>query len=90
MFENCLDQLLQFCNICDTSKQHYLVLAVEGVLKLHQDALFDVIRRQNEAVVVGGDARCCSPGYTAKYGSYSLMDLLLGQILDVQLAQVRN
>lgn len=71
-------------------KQHYFVPAVERVWKAHQDALFDVIRRQNEAVVVGGDARCCSPGHTAKYGSYSLMDLELGQILDVQLVQVQN
>lgn len=60
---------------------------MERVWKAHQDALFDLIRRQNEAVVVGGDARCCSPGHTAKYGSYSLMDLELGQILDVQLIQ---
>lgn len=68
-------------------QQHYLVPAVERVWKAHQDALFDLIRRQNEAVVVGGDARCCSPGHTSKYGSYSLMDLELGQILDVQLIQ---
>lgn len=50
-------------------QQHYHVPAVERVWKAHQDALFDLIRRQNEAVVVGGDARCCSPGHTAKYGS---------------------
>ncbi|XP_061183986.1 uncharacterized protein LOC133192121 isoform X2 [Saccostrea echinata] len=68
-------------------QQHYLVPAVERVWKVHQDAIFDVIRQQNVAVVVGGDARCCSPGHTAKYGSYSLMDLELRQILDVQLVQ---
>lgn len=53
-------------------QQHYLVPAVKMVWKAHQDALFDLIRRQNEAVVVGGDVRCCSPGHTAKYGSCSL------------------
>lgn len=68
-------------------QQHYLVPAVERVWKAHQDALFDFIRRQNEAVDVVGDDRCCSPGHTAKYWSYSLMDLELGQILDVQLIQ---
>ncbi|XP_055958272.1 uncharacterized protein LOC126827962 [Patella vulgata] len=39
-------------------------------------------------VKLGGDARCCSPGHTAKYGSYSLMDLESGIVLDVQLIQV--
>ena len=43
-------------------QQHYLVPAVERVWKAHQDALFDVIRRQNEALVVDGDERYGSPG----------------------------
>lgn len=41
-------------------------------------------------VKVGGDARCCSPGHSAKYGSYSLMDLESGMILAVELVQVNN
>lgn len=69
--------------------QHsYLVPAVERVWKAHQDTLFDNIRRDNTPVIAGGDARCCSPGHTAKYGSYSLMDLERQQILDVKLVQV--
>ena len=39
-------------------------------------------------VVVGGDARCDSPGYSEKYGSYTLMDLHSKKILDFQLVQV--
>ena len=35
-----------------------------------------------------GDARCDSPGYSAKYGSYTLMDLVTKKILDFQLVQV--
>ena len=53
---------------------HYLVQAIDRVWKAHQDALFNVIRRQNEAVLVGGDAMCYSSGHTAKYRFYSLMD----------------
>jgi len=34
---------------------------------------------------VGGDGRCCSPGHTAKFGSYSVMDLNTSKILDVRL-----
>lgn len=38
-------------------------------------------------VILGGDARCDSPGYSAKYGSYTLMDLQTKKILDFQLIQ---
>lgn len=68
-------------------QQCYLVPAVERVWKAHQDSLFGSIRRDNTPVIAGGDARCCSPGHTAKYGSYSLMDLERQQILDVKLVQ---
>ena len=39
-------------------------------------------------VVLGGDGRCDSPGYSAKYCSYSLMNLANNKIIDVQLIQV--
>jgi solute carrier family 8 (sodium/calcium exchanger) len=41
-------------------------------------------------VNVGGDARCDSPGYSAKYGTYTIMDLDRNKILDFQLVQVNN
>ena len=37
---------------------------------------------------LGGDMRCCSPGHTAKYGSYTMVDLTGGQVLDIQLIHV--
>ncbi|XP_071138376.1 uncharacterized protein [Mytilus edulis] len=41
----------------------------------------------DKQVVLGGDGRCDSPGYSAKYGSYTLMDLNTNKILDIQLVQ---
>ncbi|XP_052270796.1 uncharacterized protein LOC127871702 [Dreissena polymorpha] len=43
--------------------------------------------RIGKSVRLGGDARCRSPGHTAKYGSYTLMDLETNHVLDVQLVQ---
>ena len=43
---------------------------------------------KNRPVVLGGDAFCNSPGYSAKYGSYTLMNLVTKKILDFQLVQV--
>ncbi|CAC5390531.1 unnamed protein product [Mytilus coruscus] len=41
----------------------------------------------DKEVIIGGDARCDSPGYSAKYGSYTIMDLETSKILDFQLVQ---
>ncbi|CAC5398264.1 unnamed protein product [Mytilus coruscus] len=41
----------------------------------------------DKQVVLDGDGRCDSPGYSAKYGSYTLMDLNTNKILDIQLVQ---
>ncbi|XP_078340505.1 uncharacterized protein LOC144617479 [Crassostrea virginica] len=85
--------MFQHANISCFSElpQHLTTLSCTSCRKSLESTsrclIFDVIRRQNEAVVDGGDARCCSPGHTAKYGSYSQMDLELGQIIDVQLVQ---
>ncbi|XP_069141064.1 uncharacterized protein [Argopecten irradians] len=43
---------------------------------------------QGQEVVLGGDARCDSPGYYAKYGTYTLMDLEANKILTTNLVQV--
>ena len=52
-----------------------------------QSSLLQQLRGSD--VILGGDARCDSPGYSAKYGSYTLMDLQTKKILDFQLIQVK-
>ncbi|CAC5398255.1 unnamed protein product [Mytilus coruscus] len=46
-----------------------------------------VICGPDKQVVLSGDGRCDSPGYSAKYGSYTPMDLNTKKILDIQLVQ---
>ena len=47
-----------------------MIPAILSVWKNKQTRLFiEVI--VSEVVTFGGDARYCSPGHTAKYGSYS-------------------
>jgi hypothetical protein len=69
-------------------QKHYLSPSVEHVWKEHQTQLTSEIRDKGLPIVIGGDGRCCSPGHTAKYGTYSVMDLNSGKILDIQLVQV--
>jgi hypothetical protein len=52
----------------------------------YQDILLDHLGGRD--IIVGGDARCDSPGYSAKYGSYTIMNLDERIILDLQLVQV--
>ena len=65
----------------------YLIPAVDNVWFDEREC---VLSKIHGSVSVGGDARCCSPGHTAKYGSYTLMDLSTNKILDMQLIQVRT
>ena len=37
-----------------------------------------------------GDGRCHSPGYNAKYGTYTVLDKNSGLILDFSISHVRN
>lgn len=68
-------------------QQLYLVPAVQKVWQKNQQEMFDSLRERGLPVKLGGDARCCSPGHTAKFGSYSLMNLDTSKVLDVQLVQ---
>ena len=80
---NCMTfGLRSFSNI----QAAYLLSSVSNVWKKSQLKL--VFNRKHKDLHIGGDARCCSPGHTAKYGSYSVMDLKTDEILDVQLIQV--
>ncbi|XP_051716556.1 uncharacterized protein LOC127494593 isoform X2 [Ctenopharyngodon idella] len=42
---------------------------------------------QNKNVILGGDMRADSSGYSAKYGSYTMMNLQTNNIIDIQLVQ---
>lgn len=86
---------LDFVNITNISistynliQSSYLTPTVLEVWKNHQRIMTNSIRDRGRALRIAGDMRCCSPGHTAKYGSYSMIDLEAGQVLDIQLVQV--
>lgn len=65
----------------------YLIPSVHKVWRDKQETLLRSY--QGTRVVLGGDGRCDSPGFCAKYGSYSCMDLNSNKILDLKLVQVK-
>jgi len=67
---------------------NYLVPAVKTVWGKTQQQLLQSLAGKN--CVVGGDARCCFPGHTSKFFSYTIMDIQTSKILDVKLVQVNE
>ena len=39
-------------------------------------------------VIIGGDGRADSPGHSAKYGSYGIIDMSTNKVLHTELVQV--
>ena len=66
----------------------YLQPAISTVWIHHQQMLLSSFKRDNMKLLVGGDGRADSPGHSAKYGTYSLMELTCNRVIDFQLVQV--
>lgn len=64
----------------------YLIPAVKKVWSDYQNDLLTSM--MDTRCDISGDARCCSPGHTAKFGSYTVMDIHSSKVLDVKLVQV--
>ena len=70
-------------------QRRYLQPAIVNVWQRMEHSMVDELRAAGQPLVIGGDARNDSPGHTAKYGSYSFMDVTRNKILHVELVQVR-
>ena len=66
----------------------YLHPVISSIWRRQQTNLIGVLQAFDEPLTLGGDARMDSPGYSAKYGSYTFMDLKHNVILDIELVQV--
>ncbi|XP_052009413.1 uncharacterized protein LOC127662328 [Xyrauchen texanus] len=63
-----------------------LIPTINWQWKIEQDkAIENAIA--DGAVTLGGDMRADSPGHSAKYGSYTMMDLKANRVIDIQLVQ---
>ena len=70
-------------------QKKYLQPSILKVYKKHQSQLLSEIKKIRVGLIIGGDGRCDSPGHSAKYGSYTMMDLEKQAVVDIQLVQVR-
>ena len=64
-------------------QKKYLFPVIHTNYVMQQDAILEFLRDND--LKLSGDGRCDSPGYSAKYCTYSLMDSATDLILDYKL-----
>ena len=67
----------------------YLEPAIISVWKHKQLQLLNECISREIPLVIGGDGRADSPGHSAKFGSYSIIDLNTSKLLQIELVQVK-
>ena len=68
-------------------QKKYIRPAIKTTWDENQNDVISLLRSDNKALVLGGDGRCDSPGFCAKFDSYTLLELE-NLIFDVELVQV--
>ena len=64
-----------------------LVPAIHHVFLTQRQLVYDEVTTY-KTVNILGDGRCDSPGYNAKYGTYTIMDERTGRIIDLHVSHV--
>uniref|UniRef100_UPI00358F6495 uncharacterized protein n=1 Tax=Myxine glutinosa TaxID=7769 RepID=UPI00358F6495 len=61
--------------------------AIKHVWLENRKWLVASLQAERRGLMFGGDGRCDSPGHSAKFGSYAIMELVAKVIIDVELVQ---
>ena len=61
---------------------------IHWLWKSEQKNVIEKAKRYGGDLVLAGDGRADSPGHCAKYGTYTIMEMSLNKVLDLQLVQV--
>lgn len=69
-------------------QKYYLHPSICSVWKTFQEKYFQRMKEKDKSLVLGGDGRADTPGHSAKYGSYAMLDLDLVLVVHVELVQV--
>lgn len=83
-----ISQFAKFMNLQNVSKTTFQTVQREIVMSMvdhswtvMQDHIFKKIKDSNRCLRLAGDGRCESPGFNAKYCTYSLLDMETQEIV---------
>ncbi|XP_064598240.1 uncharacterized protein LOC135464679 [Liolophura sinensis] len=65
----------------------FLFPVIDKKWQEEQEAMMEELKTLGEGLHIGGDGRADSPGHSAKYGTYTTMELHLGKVINLQLVQ---
>ncbi|XP_060077580.1 uncharacterized protein LOC132557108 [Ylistrum balloti] len=68
-------------------QKHYLQPVIVDAWESSRREHIQEAKADRRTISIGGDGRCDTPGHSAKFGSYSVMDLDDGRVLDIHLVQ---
>ena len=68
----------------------FLQPAIHLVWTRKQNSMITKFKDEKRSLVLAGNGRADSPGHSAKYGSYSLLELTYNKVIDFKLVQVRT
>ena len=69
-------------------QKKYLQPAIELLWNRQQQTILQEFKTTNTPIVVAGDGRADSPGHSAKYGSYTFLEMTCNKVVDFKLVQV--
>ena len=69
-------------------QRQYLQPAISSTWKSQQLAVLSSLKDQKKKLALSGDGRADSPGHSAKYGSYTVIEMSCNKVLDYRLVQV--
>ena len=69
-------------------QQNLLFPVIAGTWKKTKQEIITEMSSREEDITLIGDGRCDSPGYSAKYGTYTVMDAATSKIAEFEVVQV--
>ena len=69
-------------------QRQYLQPTISAIWISEQLPLLSKLRDEKTKLSLAGDGRADSPGHSAKYGSYSVIEMSYNKVLDYKLVQV--
>ena len=85
-------KLMNVATISECSFYHHTSSYCNAVViqqwKEHQQDLISEFLEKNDELILAGDGCCYSPGYSAKFGSFTLIGKRVNRVVDFQLVQV--
>ncbi|XP_073693994.1 uncharacterized protein [Garra rufa] len=88
VFESMHLKMLKYSTFRRHARIYLEPLIIYKWKKEQEDLVKDLC--EADKVIIGGDMRVDSTGHSAKYGSYTTMDLQNNLVIDIQLVQVRK